>query len=215
MNIIIKNIIKKYSDGVVFDAINMKFEQGVSYGIVGTSGVGKSTLLHMLMGFEKPTSGLIFFDKQDIYAMNSNERSTFLNRTIGIMFQFPSLINELSVCENIMLPGIISGLPEQECIDRANFLLDCMGIIKKKLCHPAILSGGEQQRVVLARALCNRPSFLLADEPTGNLDPETGKEIVDLLIMCQKEWNMGIIVSSHNCQLWDRMKVIYRLDKID
>ena len=206
-------MIKKYDNRVIFDAITIEFKQATSYAIVGISGVGKSTLLHMLMGIEKPTNGSICFDRQNIYDLSPHDRAYFFNRTIGIMFQSPSLINELSVCENIMLPGIIAGLSERECTKRTIFLLDYMGLIEKRWSSPCILSGGEQQRVVLARALCNRPSFLLADEPTGNLDHETGKSIADLLIMCQKEWNMGIIVSSHDYQLWERMEVMYALDK--
>jgi len=182
----------------VLRGITMQFQQGKTYAITGVSGTGKSTYLHLLAGLEIPTSGAVYLNNKAIPLYQSVDRFFFLNRSVGLVFQYPYLIRELSVQENVMLPGLIAGQSRHSCAARADELLHQVGIPEKTSAMPGQLSGGQQQRVAIARALFNKPLFLLADEPTGNLDIETGKAIVDLLIKCQKEYGMGIIVSTHD-----------------
>jgi ABC-type lipoprotein export system ATPase subunit len=191
--------------------LSASFEQGASYAITGVSGTGKSTLMHILAGLDEPSSGHVLFNGNDLAAFTCAERSLFLNQSIGLVFQAPYLIRELTVLENIMMPGIIAGFSEQQCSERAKELLDQMQLSQKKYDKIATLSGGQQQRVALARALFNKPAFLLADEPTGNLDMQTGKLMVELLRTCHKKYNMGIIVSTHDAYVASSMAYTYEL----
>ncbi|KKP29544.1 MAG: Lipoprotein-releasing system ATP-binding protein LolD [candidate division TM6 bacterium GW2011_GWF2_30_66] len=226
VEIIINNLKKNFLQGdkssekklVVLDGINVTFEQNKSYAIIGASGTGKSTFLHLLAGLDAPDSGDIFFsssDKtglQDLSKLSSEQKDAFLNKTVGLMFQLPYLISELTVIENVILPGLIAGKPDSECKTRALELLGYLEIAEKANCLPDTLSGGQQQRVALARAIFNEPKFLLADEPTGNLDPKTGKLIVDLLLKCRQKWGMGLIISSHDPYVAQCMEVKFRLE---
>lgn len=208
--ITLHNISKSYQQGgasiLVLNGINTVFEQGISYAITGASGTGKSTLLHIIAALDKPSSGTIIYNNY-----NHNNFDYIHTHILGLMFQSPHLISELSVEENVMLTGLIAGKAYDECLPRSRELLDLLDLSDKKSYYPAQLSGGQQQRVALARALFNRPHFIIADEPTSSLDPRTGKDIVDLLIACKKEWGMGIIVSSHDAYISDNMDIIYEL----
>lgn len=195
----------------VLRGVTARFEQGVSYAITGPSGSGKSTLIHMLAGLDTPDAGSVLFDGQDITKFTPKQRRTFLNANIGLVFQLPYLIRELSVLENVMLKKLIDGKSAAECEAEACELLKKIGLEHKIYHDPFSLSGGEQQRVAIARAIFNKPAFLLADEPTGNLDVQTGNKIVDLLLNCQKEWGLGIIVSSHDEYVAKRMGSILHL----
>jgi ABC-type lipoprotein export system ATPase subunit len=128
-----------------------------------------------------------------------------------LVFQSPHLLRELSVLENVIVPGLIGGKNKNECIEHAKALLNHVGLFDKKDSKPGELSGGQQQRVAIARALFNNPAFLIADEPTGNLDLATGNSIIDLLLTCREEWGMGVIVSSHDEYVVERMDVVYVL----
>jgi lipoprotein-releasing system ATP-binding protein len=187
------------------------FQQGISYAIVGASGVGKSTLMHILSGLESPNAGDVLFNSHIISGFTAHEKSIFLNQSIGLVFQQPYLIRELSVLENVMVPGLLRGQSSVACKDRAQELLAQVDLTSKCMSKVSTLSGGQQQRVALARALFNRPQFLLADEPTGSLDANTGKLIVELLGTFQKEYGMGIIVSTHDMQVAAAMDQIYCL----
>jgi lipoprotein-releasing system ATP-binding protein len=189
----------------------VSFQEGMSYAIVGASGVGKSTLMHILSGLESPNAGDVLFNSHIISKFNTHEKFIFLNQSIGLVFQQPYLIRELSVLENVMVPGLLRGQSSAECKDRAQELLVQVDLESKWMSKVSTLSGGQQQRVALARALFNRPQFLLADEPTGSLDVNTGKLIVELLGRFQKEYGMGIIVSTHDMQVAAAMDQMYCL----
>lgn len=199
------------TDILVLDNISLSCDQGVSYAITGASGSGKSTLIQLLAGLDLPTHGHVLFNNKNIASLSPAEREEFLNRNIGLVFQRPHLIYELSVQENVMVPGMIAGMGKTDCVSRAQELLEAVGIGGKADHKPASLSGGQQQRLVLARALFNKPAFLLADEPTGNLDLETGKSIIELLLRLQKEYHMGIVVSTHDMYVASTMQEAFEL----
>ncbi len=211
----VEGVKKSFHEGdqttFVLQNITVSFSQDKTYGITGVSGTGKSTLIQLLAGLDAPTEGTISFNEQTLGHMTLQEHESFLQKNVGLLFQLPYLIKELSVLENIMLPAIIAGRSKKEAHDNAFLLLDQVGLSDKNYARPASLSGGEQARVALARALINRPAFLLADEPTGNLDEKTGKEIVSLLLSLQKEWGMGLIISTHDRYVADAMEIRYRL----
>ena len=206
-----KSFLEGNKETFVLRDITVSFSQEKTYGIMGVSGTGKSTLIQLLAGLDAPTAGTISFNDQLLNKMTPQEHEHFLQKNVGLIFQLPYLIKELSVLENSMLPAIIAGASEQEARDNALTLLDQVGLSEKIDARPASLSGGQQARVALARALANRPAFLLADEPTGNLDEKTGKEIISLLLSLQKEWGMGLIISTHDSYVADAMEIRYRL----
>lgn len=210
-----QHITKKFAQGVeeiiVLNNINSTFIQNKSYAITGISGSGKSTFIHIITGLDTPTSGTVLFNNVALHTFSPSHLSDFLNKSIGLVFQSPHLLRELSVIENIMLPGLINGQKKNNCEKRAIELLKKVDLIQKKESKIGELSGGQQQRVAIARALFNEPSFLIADEPTGNLDLATGKSIIDLLLACQQEWGLGIIMSSHDEYVTEKMNEIYNL----
>lgn len=206
---------KEYKQGAinvpVVQNVSLTFHAGQSYAITGVSGSGKSTLLHMLSGLEHPTSGTVMMNEHNLALFRPKHRQLFLNKTIGLMFQSHYLINELSVLENIMLAGMIRGERSEPCTQRAYQLLEMVDLTMHAHAVPSHLSGGQQQRVALARALFNKPSFVLADEPTGSLDANNASLVIDLLFAGQKEWGMGIIVSTHDSAVAGRMATEYRV----
>lgn len=207
-----KTFIQGTEEITVLNNINILFEQKKSYAITGISGSGKSTFMHIISGLDTPITGKVLFNDQAIHTLPVSERSQFLNKSIGLVFQTPHLLRELSVLENIILPGLIAGYTKNDCHQRAEQLLKKVGLFEKKDSKPGELSSGQQQRIAIARALFNEPAFLIADEPTSNLDLETGKTIIDLLLSC-RQWGMGIIVSSHDDYVTEKMDAVYRLDQ--
>jgi lipoprotein-releasing system ATP-binding protein len=167
--------------------------------------------MHILAGLDKPSSGIVLFDTISIYDLSDYDHAQFLNTTIGLVFQSSYLLRELSALENIMLPGLIKGQSKGDCYQRAAFLLQKVELFHKKESKIGELSGGQQQRIAIARALFNEPKFLIADEPTSNLDTTTGKGIIDLLLFCQQEWGMGIVISSHDAYIAEKMDIVYTL----
>jgi|ERR1700733_4245081 len=214
--LVCKNISKSYGQGAdslpVLRDITVSFASGCSYAITGASGSGKSTFLHLIAGLDTPCSGSVLFNNNNIYALSSQQKNIFLNTTIGLVFQSPYLIKELSVLENVMLKGLIAGKSFADCKQEAKDLLCTVKLEDKIFAMPGQLSGGQQQRVALARALMNKPVFLLADEPTGNLDENTAKEILEFLLQIQKEWGLGLIISTHSAAITERMEIIYGIN---
>jgi ABC-type lipoprotein export system ATPase subunit len=213
--LICQNVRKSFQQGAhslpVLHDISASFAPGHSYAITGASGSGKSTLLHLLAGLDAPCSGSVSFNNVDLHALGAQQKNIFLNKTIGLVFQSPYLIKELSVLENVMLKGLIAGTRFADCKKEAQELLYTVKLEDKLAAYPGQLSGGQQQRVALARALMNKPLFLLADEPTGNLDAQTGELIVELLLTVQKAWGVGLIVSTHDRDITQQMRTRYEL----
>ena len=211
----VENLHKIYTSGnsklEVLRGITIGFTQGQRYAVMGVSGSGKSTFVHLLAGLDLPTLGKITFNGTDLATIKASEKDRFLQNSVGLVFQLPYLIAELSVLENVMIRGLLAGQSFATCKDRALKLLEAVGLAEKAQAKPLSLSGGQQQRVALARALVPKPAFLIADEPTGSLDEHTGREIVELLVSCQKEWGMGIIVSTHDEYVAQAMDTVYQL----
>ena len=202
-----ENLTKKYGKGesevVAVDNVSFSVEKGEFLAIVGSSGSGKSTLLHLLGGVDRPTSGKVYVDGKDIYSLNDDNLAIFRRRQVGIIYQFYNLIPILNVEENITLPCDLDGNKVDE--KRLNELLKSLGLENRRKHLPNELSGGEQQRVAIARAIVNEPAILLADEPTGNLDPTNSWEIMKLL---EEANNRGttVLVVTHNQEIVNEMK---------
>jgi lipoprotein-releasing system ATP-binding protein len=180
--------------------------------IVGASGSGKSTLLHVLGTLDRPTSGSVAFEGRNVFALASGERARFRNRSIGFVFQFHHLLPEFTALENVMMPGLIAGRKRYEVASEAAKLLASVGLAGRSDHRPGELSGGEQQRVAVARALINRPVLLLADEPSGNLDRANSEELHALLARLVHELGQTTLVATHDERLAARADEVYRLE---
>lgn len=181
------------------DDINFKVNKGEFVAIVGASGSGKSTLLHILGGVDKPTSGKVFVDNKDIYKLNETNLAIFRRRQVGLIYQFYNLIPVLNVKENMTLPVLLDNKKINE--EYLNELIHILNLEKRVNHLPNELSGGQQQRVSMGRALMNHPALLLADEPTGNLDSNSSKEIIELLKLSNKKYEQTIIMITHDQKL--------------
>jgi len=182
----------------VLKNVNMSVNAGETVAIIGPSGAGKSTLLHQLGLLENPSSGKIYFDERDTSVLTDRERTKLRLNGIGFVFQFHHLLPEFSALENIILPGLISGISKSECEERGKELLDSVNLLDRASHKPGELSGGEQQRVTLARALMNKPRLILADEPTGNLDREASILLQRLLWGLCDSQNSALLIVTHN-----------------
>ena len=206
---------KRYVDGPavvsVLEGLALEIEAGERIAIVGESGVGKSTLLHLLGALDRPTSGRILFSGEDVFARPEPELAGFRNREVGFVFQFHHLLPDFTALENVMLPALIAGEAFREARARAASLLERVGLRERLAHRPGQLSGGEQQRVAVARALVQRPRLLLADEPTGNLDPATGDGVQQLLVELNQEHGSSLVVATHNARLAAAMGRTLRL----
>jgi lipoprotein-releasing system ATP-binding protein len=207
----VRNLQKTYlKDGQrieVLKGLDFEIAEGESLAVVGVSGAGKSTLLHILGTLDHPTSGAVLFDGTDVFSWPEKKLAAFRNREIGFVFQFHNLLPEFSALENTMMPALIQRMATGEARRRAEAILAEVGLAERMTHKPGELSGGEQQRVALARALILEPSILLADEPTGNLDTETGKKIEDVLISLNRTRRITLIVVTHNPLLAGRMSL--------
>jgi lipoprotein-releasing system ATP-binding protein len=199
-------------DVVVFRDLNLEVAEGEIIAIVGASGAGKSTLLHMLGGLDRPTSGSVKIGEFDIAKSTEIDLARFRNRKVGFVFQFHHLLPEFSANENVMMPLLISGATKREAGARARDLLKRVGLEARADHRPGELSGGEQQRVTLARALACSPVLLLADEPTGNLDQRTGDEVHHLIRQLQSEEHLTAIIVTHNERLAATCNRMLRLE---
>jgi lipoprotein-releasing system ATP-binding protein len=195
----------------VLRGLDLEVDAGEEIAIVGQSGVGKSTLLHVLGSLEPPTAGTIYFGAHDLFAMDEPQLAEFRNAQLGFIFQFHYLLADFSALENTMMPALIARLPEREAQARAAAVLETVGLSDKMHRRPAELSGGEQQRVAVARAVVLRPQLVLADEPTGNLDPQTADEVHALFHRLNQELGITLIVATHNERLSRSMHRTLRL----
>jgi lipoprotein-releasing system ATP-binding protein len=204
-HIIVRDLTKIFVHGgrrlEVLRGIDLEIRPGERVSVVGASGVGKSTLLHVLGTLDTPTRGQIVFDGRDVTKMNAAQLAEFRNREIGFVFQFHHLLPEFTALENAMMPALIQRVPRIEAERRARAILDRVGLSERLTHRPGELSGGEQQRVALARALIMSPKLLLADEPTGNLDTKTGEGIHQLFLELNRERGMTMLVVTHNPEL--------------
>ncbi len=195
----------------LFRDLDLVIRRGEGVAIVGASGVGKSTLLHILGTIEKPTSGKVLYGGQDIFLWEERELSQFRNRHIGFVFQFHYLLPEFNAMENVMMPGIIAGLPQREVRAQALSLLERLSLTDRLQHRVGELSGGEQQRVAVARALLLQPKIFLADEPSGNLDSRTGRRLHELLVTLNSELGLTMVIVTHNPELAAMMHRTLRL----
>ncbi len=199
-----KNISKTYKSLKVLNNINFDIYKGEIVSIIGPSGAGKTTLLEIISTISKPDSQEKYSLKigdREIQSLNDNEVCKLRNESIGFVFQSHELLPEFSAIENIMLPALIKGLTKNECIEKAKILLNEFNLIKKLNNSPAELSGGEQQRISLARALINDPEIIFADEPTGNLDSKNSDLINDLFLRLRKKYDQTFVIVTHNSKL--------------
>lgn len=196
---------KTYDGGAsavdVLTGVDFAMETGELTGVYGASGSGKSTLLHLLGGLDRPTGGKVSFEGQPLETMSEAELARFRNRSIGFVFQFYHLLPEFSALENVMIPCLIGGMKKREAKKRAADALEEVALSHRANHRPGEMSGGEQQRVALARAAVMQPKLILADEPTGNLDRQTGERVFDYLLKLNSEDKIGMIIVSHNQEL--------------
>ena len=196
----VENLTKEYGKKdtkvVALDNVSFSIQKGEFVAIVGPSGSGKSTLLHMLGGVDRPSSGKVYIDDTDIYSLNNDELAIFRRRQVGLIYQFYNLIPILNVVENITLPCDLDGVKVDK--KKIDDMLNTVGLQNRKTHLPNELSGGQQQRVSIGRAIINNPAIVLADEPTGNLDSKSSREIIDLLRLSNKKYNQTLIVITHD-----------------
>ena len=211
----VRDLSKTYVTGPnrveVLKGIDLDLQAGTTTALVGASGAGKSTLLQLLGALDRPTSGQVLFKGEHIFNKSDHALATFRNKSIGFVFQFHHLLPEFTALENVMMPGLIAGLPKNRARVMAEELLLDVGLGQRMSHRPGELSGGEQQRVAIARALALSPDILLADEPTGNLDMKTSDGVHALLDNLQKKKGLTLVVVTHNERLADAMGKIVRL----
>ena len=185
----------------VLRGLDLNVQAGEEIAIVGQSGTGKSTLLHIIGSLEDPTAGKVFFEGEDLFALDQKTLAEFRNLKLGFVFQFHYLLADFTALENVMMPALISRMPDETATKLATEMLEIVGLGDKLGRRPAELSGGEQQRVAVARAVVLRPKLLLADEPTGNLDPHTAEEVHELFHKLNRELGITLVIATHNERL--------------
>ena len=206
----VKGLYKHFGSGKrrvdVLRGIDLTLEGQESIAVVGASGVGKSTLLHILGTLERPSDGEVTYGGVNVFDFHEQQLAAYRNRTIGFVFQFHHLLSEFTALENCMLPALIGRKHKKESKERAEFVLDLVGLSHRLQHRVGELSGGEQQRVAVARALVLKPKVLLADEPTGNLDTNSSRNIHELLLRLNQEQNVSLVVVTHNMELAGMMQ---------
>ena len=196
-----KNITKSYGDLQVLKGIEISIQKGEIVSIVGASGAGKSTLLHILGTLDRPDRGTLTLENQDLIQLRNSDLSKLRNRKIGFIFQFHNLLPEFTAFENICIPGYIGNFNEKEVQKRARELMQLLDINQRSDHKPSELSGGEQQRCAVARALVNNPSIVFADEPSGNLDSKNAEELHKLFFQLREELGQTFVIVTHNREL--------------
>jgi len=206
---------KRYLSGAstltIFESLNLEIRAGETLAVVGESGAGKSTLLHLLGGLDAPSEGSVYCSGVDLYAMSEAERARHRNRTMGFVWQQHALLPEFTAEENAAMPMLVSGTPRAEALCQARERLAEVGLSARAGHRPGELSGGEQQRVSLARALVARPRILLADEPTGNLDPRTAGVVMDLIFELHRAHGLTSVIVTHNLEFAQRCHRVLKL----
>ena len=206
-----KSISKKYNSLEVLKSIDIEIKQGEMLCITGSSGAGKSTLLHILGTLDKPDSGEVFINQQPIHNLSGKKLASFRNKHIGFVFQFHHLLPEFSAFENVCIPGWIAGRKKNELNKNAVEILTRLGLSNRLDNKPNQLSGGEQQRVAVARALINQPDIVFADEPTGNLDSKHAKELHQLFVELSEEFQQTFVIVTHNEELAAQSKRVLKM----
>ena len=195
------NLEKSYGDLAVLKGIDLEINKGEVVAIVGASGAGKSTLLHILGTLDTPDKGKVFIQDKDVFGQSSKNLAAFRNKSIGFVFQFHNLLPEFTAIENVMIPGLIAQGEEKQVRERAANLLAMLGLSERKDHKPSELSGGEQQRVAVARAMINSPDLILADEPSGNLDSQNAIDLHNLFFKLRKDVGQTFVIVTHNQEL--------------
>ena len=210
------DLVKRYRVGrseiQVLRGVALSVAQGEVVAVIGPSGVGKSTLLHILGGLDRPTGGTVHVDGNDVFALSDTERARFRNESVGFVFQFHHLLNDFTAEENVMLPLMIQGRPASEARTAAGELLNAVGLFERRDHLPSELSGGESQRVAVARALVGRPKLVLADEPSGNLDAEHSRQLHDLIWRLAGSLKQTFVIATHDQTLAGRADRIIRME---
>jgi lipoprotein-releasing system ATP-binding protein len=213
----LENITRRYREGEgqleIFSGLNLSINRGEIVALVGQSGAGKSSLLHIAGLLEAPTSGEIFIEGQPVSGLPDAERTRIRRDRLGFVYQAHHLLPEFDALENVVLPQMIAGASRADAAKEAARLLTVVGLGQRLTHRPSQLSGGEQQRVAIARALANKPRLLLADEPTGNLDPKTAGGVFDALIQITRAEGLGALIATHNFDLASRMDRAMLLDQ--
>ena len=194
----ISGLVKRYGERTILDGLSLTVEPGATIAIVGESGAGKSTLLNLIAGLETPDAGRIELAGTELTGLDDDERTRVRRQAIGFVFQAFHIIPHLTALENTVLPLVLQGVAPRERAERAHRMLDAVGLGERALAMPRELSGGELQRVAIARALVHRPSIVLADEPTGNLDPDTAQSVLALLAASARAGNAATIIVTHS-----------------
>ncbi|MDE6629856.1 MAG: ABC transporter ATP-binding protein [Bacteroidales bacterium] len=197
----VDDIRKTYENLQVLKGIDLHIDKGTVASIVGASGAGKTTLLQIMGSLERPDSGKVFIDGVDIFSLKAKELARFRNKEIGFIFQFHHLLPEFTALENVMIPALIAKCPKGQARKKATELLDFLGLADRREHKPGELSGGEQQRVAVARALVNNPKVIFADEPSGNLDTENALALHNLFFDLRKEFGQTFVIVTHNPDL--------------
>jgi|TARA_B110000459_G_C16577923_1_gene479765 lipoprotein-releasing system ATP-binding protein len=197
------NIYKNFNDVNVLNGIDISIDQGEIISIVGKSGAGKTTLLQILGTLEKPSNGILLYRNKNVFEYNENQLADFRNKNIGFVFQFHHLLPEFTALENVCIPAYIAKEQKKIAVEKAKYLLDLIGISNRFDHKPSELSGGEQQRVSVARALMNDPEIILADEPSGNLDSKTAEKLHELFFKLRDSNKQTFVIVTHNNKLAD------------
>lgn len=206
------NIYKSFGKVDVLKGINLNIEKGELVSIVGASGAGKTTLLQILGTLLNPDQGEVFINNTSVFNLKNNALAKFRNQELGFVFQFHQLLPEFTAFENVILPGMVGNHNMKEVKRRAHELFEYLNISHRLEHKPNELSGGEQQRIAVARALINRPSVIFADEPTGNLDTNNTNELFDLLVKLKNEFNQTVVLVTHSESLADKSETIIRIE---
>ena len=212
----VENLVKSYQtesqELPILKKLNFNVQKGEALCIVGASGSGKSTLLNILGALDRPNSGKVLYRGRDLYQFKDEELAFFRGSKLGFVFQFHHLLGEFNVLENIIMPALLSGKPKKKFSDRAKFLAETLGLKERMTHYPSQLSGGEQQRVAVARALMNEPEIILADEPVGNLDKKNGLLIRDLFFELYEKFQLTLIAVSHDAFFAEAFPSVVKLE---